>query len=284
MNIGESYKLYKNGQISREYLKDEVLCYAYMQVSRDKYIEAGDYILDFLPKVDSIIDNYKPNLASFTHYVNKHIKWFMFSFKRKLNKNRENSSAYQYQYVAEYRETFSLTEQTTEYNITENAKNILLVEDGTITKEAYRRRLEIFMLKNSRTITPTQIEILAPLIGKSTERIYQLKEKLDDKCTKRIENREYLQQRHNRLFIDITRDQKKLVKMEDGYEKEKIFKKMREKQKRKNKINDKLKRRNCGPKNSEIAQILGIPKGTVDSSIFYIKKELESLLQGLLID
>ena len=72
--------------------------------------------------------------------------------------------------------------------------------------------------------------------------------------------------------------------MEDGYEKDLLFEKMLEKQKRKESLNKKLMKRNCGPKNEEIAQILDIPKGTVDSSLFYLKKALESLLPGLIIN
>ena len=70
MNLENSYEGFVKGFRNREDLRDDVLGYAYKQVNRDKYIEAGDFILDFIPKVDSIIENYKPALASFKHYIN----------------------------------------------------------------------------------------------------------------------------------------------------------------------------------------------------------------------
>lgn len=284
MNLEKSYELFIKGLQSKEDLKNEVLNYAYEQVGRDKYIEAGDFILDFMPRVNSIIDNYNSELACFKHYINRHIKWLMFSFSKAYMQKKEKNDAYQYHYIAEFRERVSLFEEKAEYKISEKALKLLSVKNGKITKDSSRKRLEIFTLKNSRTLTSDQINILAPLINRTPEWLYKVKIDLYNQCEKRIQNRDYLQERHNRLFIEITKDQKKLSKMENGYGKEILFNKMREKQKRKNDMNIKLKKRNCGPKNEEIATLLNIPKGTVDSSLFYIKKALKSLLPGLLID
>jgi len=284
MNIKKSYELFTKGLIKKKSFQDDILKYVYRQVERDKYIEAGDFILDFIPKVSSIIENYDANLSSFQHYINRHIKWMMFSFSKVYIQEKEKSEAYQYHYIAECKESFFFMEEESEYKISEKALKLLSISNGKITKESSRKRLEIFTLKNSRTLTSDQISILAPLLDRTPEWLYNVKQKLDKKCENRIKNREYLQERHNRLFIEITKDQKRLTNMEDSYEKELLFEKMRNKQERKSRINEKLKKRNCGPRNEEIALLLNIPKGTVDSSLFYMKKALKSLLPGLLID
>lgn len=284
MELEQSYELFEQGLIEKESFKESILAYAYNQAGRDKYIEPGDFILDFIPKVDSIIKNYNPILASFKHYINKHIKWLMFSFNKQYAKNKEKSDAYQYHYIAEFKDNLCLSEESVEYKISDVAKNLLSIENGEITKNSLRKRLEIFTLKNSRNLTSQQIDILAPLIGRTSEWLFSVKEQLDKNCYERIENREYLQLRHNRLFIEITRDQKKLTEMDEGYEKDLLFSKMQDKQRRKHELNIKLTKRNCGPKNEEIALMLDIPKGTVDSSLFYIKKTLLTLLPELLID
>lgn len=284
MNLDERYKMFVNGQCNEDILREDVLSYAYKQVTRDKYIEAGDFILEFIPKVNNILTNYKPELASFKHYINKHIKWLMYSFSKDYIQKKEKREAYQYHYIAEFKNMITLSEENTQYKITQNAKDLLSIKDGCILKESCRKRLEIFTLKNSRNLTPEQISILVPLLKRTQEWFYNIKEDLDSKCIDRIANRDYLQQRYNRLFIEITRDQGKLLNMDNGEEKEILYNKMREKQKRKNSINEKLKSRNCGPKNEEIAKLLGIPKGTVDSSLFYMKKTLLTLLPELIID
>jgi hypothetical protein len=284
MKLEISYKLFKNGNCSMGHLKNCILEYAYKQVSRDKYIEAGDFILVFIKKVESIINNYNSDLAGFNHYINRHIKWLMFSFNRSYIEDKEKRDAYNSHYIAEYKEQYKKESHNPDYTISANALRILSVENGVIKKQSQRKRLEIFVLKNSRNLTSAQIELLAPLLKRSKEWIYSHKESLDKKCEERIYNREYLKQRFNRLFIEITRDQHKLTIMKDGREKDLLFNKMIDKQRRKNELNEMLKKRNCGPKNEEVAIALGIPKGTVDSSLFYMKKALESLLQENNID
>lgn len=284
MNIEKKFNMYKNGKCNKDDFRGSVIEYAYEAVEKDRYIEAGDFIVDFIPRVDSIIDKYNAKLAGFPHYLNRHIKWLMFSFSRAYVKEKEKSEAYQFHNVAEFRDKICLMEEDVQYKISDHASKILSITGGKITKDSSKKRLEIFTLKNSRILNYEQIKILAPLFDRTPEWLFETKEKLNELCTKRVQNRKYLQERFNRLFLQITKEQKKLTIMDDGYDKDLLFEKILEKQKRKDNIYEKLKKRNCGPKNEEIAQILDIPKGTVDSSLFYLKKALKSLLPGLIIN
>lgn len=284
MNLEKYYENYVNKIFNLSELNEQVIEYVYNYVKKDKYIEPGDFILDFIPRSESIIIKYNNELASFQHYINKHIKWLMFSFSKLYIKEKEKSEAFNYHNIAEFKDNLYLKEESVDYKISEEALILLAIKNGKISKESSKKRLEIFTLKNSRTLTNDQIQILAPLLDRTTDWIYNKKEILENLCTKRIENRNYLKERYNRLFIEITKDQNKLLTMPEGYEKRITTEKLREKQRKKEDLIIKLKKRNCGPKNEEIARLLKIPKGTVDSSLFYMKKTLESLLPGLIID
>ncbi|MGL1890355.1 MAG: hypothetical protein OCD02_01960 [Spirochaetaceae bacterium] len=278
MNLNECLKKYLDKKSSIKCFKEEILNYVYKQVSKDKYIEAGDFILEFMPKLDSIIDSYNNTLSGFNHFINKHIKWLMYSFSKEYVTKKEKYDAYQSHYLAECKSTYCLDTHINTCSITDKALKVLGIKDGLIVKASSKKRLEIFTLKNSRSLTSDQINILAPLFDKTPEWLYKTKELLDDLCQSRIENREYQTLRYNRLFIEITRAQKKLTIMDDGIEKDILFAKMLEKQEIKKRLYENMSKRNCGPKNEEIAKILGIPKGTVDSSLFYMKKALSELL------
>ncbi|QEN05489.1 hypothetical protein EW093_12445 [Thiospirochaeta perfilievii] len=281
MDIEKMYEMYKVDAISRKKFNDGIIEYAYNQVSKDRYIEAGDFIVEFIPRVNSIIDKYNTDLASFTHYLNKHIKWIMFSFNKAYVIERDKVEACKYHYITEFKERLCVTETPVEYKITEKAKKLLLINNGKVGKETIRKRLEIFTLKNSRVLSYEQINLLASLLDRPPRWLFDKIEVLNNLCYKRVHNRDYLRERYNRLFIEVTRIQKKINTMEESYEKEVLSKNMQEKQERKNLIELKLNNRNCGPKNEEVAQVLGIPKGTVDSSLFYLKKALKSLLPTL---
>lgn len=284
MNLKNVFENYKSGVTEYTELKEKVLEYAYVQVNKDKYIEAGDFILRFIPKVDSIIERYNSDFASFKHYINSHIKWLMFSFSKEYKSFKEKSDAFTIHNAATYRDQLSLADEIPEYKISPRAKQLLSIKDGTIIKKSSRKRLEIFTLKNIRNLDKEQIEIIAPLINRSVTWLYTQKEYLTSLCEKRISNRDYLQSRYNRLFIEITKDQQKLLDMSSGYEKQLLYKTLCDKQRRKRDLLTKLKNRNCGPKNEEIATLLDIPKGTVDSSLYYMKKSLSTLLKEDNID
>lgn len=284
MVLEKVYEDYVSGDLKYKELKERVLEYAYQQVEKDRYIEAGDFILRFIPKLDSVLERYNSEYASFKYYINSHIKWLMFSFSKEYKSFKEKSDAYTIHNAATYRDQLSLTEERPEYHISPRAKQLLAIKDGIIYKKSSRKRLEIFTLKNIRNIEKEQIEIIAPLINRSVSWLFNQKEYLSQLCEKRISNRDYLQSRYNRLFIEITKDQQKLLEMNSGYEKELLYKTLCDKQRRKRELLEKLKHRNCGPKNEEIAKLLNIPKGTVDSSLYYMKKSLSTLLKEDNID
>lgn len=284
MVLEKVYESYLSGDLKYRELKEKVLEYAYKQVERDRYIEAGDFILRFIPKVDGVLERYNSDFASFKHYINSHIKWLMFSFSKEYKSYKEKSDAYSIHNTATYKDHLSLADERPEYKISPRAKQLLSIKDGSIYKKSSRKRLEIFTLKNIRNIEKEQIEIIAPLINRSVTWLFKQKEYLGQLCEKRISNRNYLQSRYNRLFIEITKDQQKLLEMGDSYEKELLYNNLCDKQRRKRELLEKLKHRNCGPKNDEIAKLLNIPKGTVDSSLYYMKKSLSTLLKEDNID
>ena len=278
MELEKSYLKYANGKLDKDSFKDNIIEYAYKEVQKDRYIEAGDFIVTFIPKVDNIIDNFNIDLASFHHYINKHIKWLMFSFCKQYTKNKEKNEAIYYNQINEYDSMNTVSESIGEYKISSNAIKLLNIINGKIIKKSVKKRLLIFLLKNSRSLNIDQINVFAPIIDISPEWLFLKKEELCSLCNKRIKNREYLKQRYVRLFLEITKEQDKLNKIEFFSNKQYILESIEKKQIRKNQLEELIKNRHCGPKNEEIAKILSIPKGTVDSSLYYLKKDLESLL------
>ncbi len=65
MLINEFYDEYKKGKITNNLLKEKVLIYVYEKVSKDRYIESGDFLIEFIPKLDNIISEYKSDLCHF---------------------------------------------------------------------------------------------------------------------------------------------------------------------------------------------------------------------------
>lgn len=276
MNLEESYNYYQEGLVSFKELKREVLEYSYSIASRDKYIEAGDFILIMIPKVEQIIMEFNPQLSKFINYLNRHIKWLILQCNKEYIKKRDKTEAFHYHEVAKYKENLVCKESTPVYRVTTDMESFLKLKKGEITSNSMRRRILILSLKNSRLLSDDLIEELSKLLGCTREWLIEKKEYLNRLGESRLKNREYLQERCNRLFIDITKDQEKILKCHTLEEKQEILLKLEEKRERLHRLQETLTNRSYGPKNEDIAKLLDIPKGTVDSSLFYIKKKLES--------
>lgn len=277
MNIDEQYNLYKKNLIDGGELRTYILEYSYKLVSKDKFIEAGDFIMEMIPKVDQIISEYNPELSAFKNYLNRHIKWLSLQCTKKYIKEKDKRDAYQYHHNAQYKENLVLKESIPEYSISKEMKKFLKLKEGVISNESMKRRVTILALKNSRLLTDDIINNLSGILGVSSKWLTDKKEELNSICQERLKNREYLMIRCNRLFIDITKDQDKLNKELDKNKKKEILFKLEEKKNRLHKLQETLTKRSYGPRNEEIAKLLKIPKGTVDSSLFYIKKMLKTM-------
>lgn len=277
MNIDKQYELYKEKVIDKEELKKSILEYSYKTVTRDKIIEAGDFIMEMIPKVDQITEEYKPELSGFKNYLNRHIKWLSLQCTKKYVKEKDKSDAYQYHNKAQYKENLIMQETIPEYSISKEMSIFLKLKDGVISNPSMKRRITILALKNARLLNDNIIHNLSEILGVTPKWLTDKKEELINVCQKRLKSREYLMVRCNRLFIDITKDQDKLNKELDKSKKREILTKLEEKKNRLHKLQETLTKRSYGPRNEEIAKLLKIPKGTVDSSLFYIKKMLKDI-------
>lgn len=284
MKINNLYKGYKDKDVSFEKLRDSIIEYAYVKVSWDKNIEAGDFLVLFIPITEDIIKNYNPQLCEFSHYINRRIDWLKIQLKTEHIKKTEKQLAYQGVNHMECIEKLEVKESTPLYRVTDRAKIFLKIVNGEINKKSTKKKFLIFVLKCSRLLDENLITSICNLYGEPKSWLYNYKDQLDKMGEERIKNREYLVHRNNRLFMEINRDEQRLIDMDDGPEKERVYKKLIEKRSRKIDIQDTLNRRSYGPKNDEIAKVLNIPKGTVDSSLFYMKKELTSLFHEKVID
>lgn len=284
MDLNRIYKNFLTGKCSRDFLKNTLLQHAYKVVGWDKYIDPANFIIEYIPLIDSIIDNYKMEQCQFSHYITKRINWLKLDINKINIKKKEKENTYLSDINSYYEVEMISNELKPEYKITPEAVKYLKIVNGRISKKTTKRRFLIFVFKSSRLLTYDLVKLVSRLTGEPEEWIFQIKETLNSLSQRRIKRREYLELRKNRLFMEIKRGQIELNKVEDNRLKEELIDKINEKKARKKEIQKILDNRSYGPKNEEIARVLGIPKGTVDSSLFYMKKDLNALFPEMIID
>ena len=99
---------------------------------------------------------------------------------------------------------------------------------------------------------------------------------LRDGCITQRERRRVVQERRNHAWFQVRCLQYRLRLVLEDDEREAVTRRVAMWHRRYEHALRVLARMHCGPSHADIARILGVPKGTVDSSIFYGKRELRN--------
>ena len=261
----ELYHLYSKGDLSKknfesmifQYLLDNYDKYGVFNGSRDLWDE---FLSWFYPHLDRAIDLYRDLGSSFDAYIASLI----------YCASKEYRSREAEHYLTECicwqakAEDMHLRENEPEYSE--------LRENFSIPKDVKPRQILFLLLKSYYFVTDEYVERTAKVIGMKGETIWKMIEQLKELYSRReaemMELRERVYCQHYRCLVY----QKRMVISQQGTE---HYEKMRRRFERAKKRFSTMKKRLGGIKmaasNRMIADVLGIPKGTVDSGLSAIK-------------
>jgi hypothetical protein len=142
---------------------------------------------------------------------------------------------------------------------------------------AMKRRLLILGLKNCNDLTDRLISKLSLATGRPKDEILEYRDALARMLDRRLERYEFLKERRNSVYYRI-RVLETLLHDETGREKRKELGERLERERRlMGEYQVKLSQCRIHPTHTEIAKVLGIPKGSVDSGMYFLRKRFESL-------
>jgi DNA-directed RNA polymerase specialized sigma24 family protein len=134
------------------------------------------------------------------------------------------------------------------------------------------RQLLILILKCSGHISPDFLEKIAPQLGMDSQTLFQMTGRLKEQREKRERDLLLMRERVNRQFYRCILFEKKLQSAEAGsIISQRLEKKLEQGRERLFKTRNRLIRTRLDPSNRQIAQLLGVSKGTVDSVLYNLK-------------
>lgn len=237
--------------------------------------EKAQFLIAFTDRIESIVKNFVYQGYPFEVYFTSCLKWFYKTFKK--NKNNENRNTMMAQ-----RNDFWENNNDSEFTINEAKSDISeymsKIKKRNTSLTAMGMRCLIVALKNPDQIDDTTLQKLSNVSGICCDTIFKYKEQLTKASVKSYERKSIIKERKNRAFYLKNLKQTELIIAESEKEKESIRNKI-------NYYNDiilrarkELSEKHYGPRNYQIAEVLGIPKGTVDSAFYYFKKNFNELL------
>lgn len=249
------------------------------QYSEDDF---ADFLIDFYGRIRRMVTKYEFYGTPFEHYLMSVVR---VSFAHHKMLKRQSS-----RYVQAYEQfSYSLPavseqENSSDADVTSVMLRIVSVRNLPITA-SQSKRLLILSLKFSHWLTGKQVQKIARIVGYTYERLLLLIESVRVRVTERFATQRTIIERRNQLYAQLMRAYcdlqssggASMVREGSGVAGNQRLDKMRQ---RLQMYNHRADRHRLTPTNKMVANMLNMPKGTVDASMFILKRRYRELYTG----
>ena len=240
--------------------------------------DPGNFYVYFLPRLKRLLRRYQDQGRPFEHYFNSLLRWHLKSFYRQSRRYRENrhiEASQDFWDVPE--DTEAVMRLIDDEPDGEGIRLLGIGEDGRIHNEAAKKRFLFLVMRCVRNLNDRRIEIVARITGCCRcwlkERIQRLMELVGEK-----EHRlERLWNRRNRAYYRLRVLERRLRWEQEDETKTRLLGRIQRQRRIMALSMDEARRVPLSPSHRAIALALGVPKGTVDTGLRWIKKRLEAL-------
>ncbi len=281
--------------------------YVYQFPLRYKYCteeDCAEFYLSFYSRIPNIIDHYREQGKGIEAYIRTCLKWHIKTYlKSKLKENRIQQFAFTEwklnaptwvesetlreeggAFGMELRESSPPLLKATEWQ--DNGKSYL-IKNNTIRKNKSSKKQEkvkprisgkqakkllLLCLKAAYDLEDRTIQSIAQSIGLHHEVLFHLIEATRSTLLEKEERFRMLQEKRNKLYFRICFLEEDMNRCTSVLEKESLIQRLARLKYHFQKLHRKLSHHYLAPSHQKVAEILGIPKGSIDSTLYYLKK------------
>jgi DNA-directed RNA polymerase specialized sigma24 family protein len=231
----------------------------------------GDFYAHFQARLFRMLSRFKEQGKPFESYLCSVLSWELKNFARDRRKaDRSWNTALRLEYPEEQAGIEMEWEEARPDPLDERVA--ALFHNG-----ADRRNLLSLCLKNLRHMTPERLSGLAALMQVADDTLDGYVTALRARMEPREKRLEAFRIRRNSAYSHAQLLEEELLEEADPGRRGKIHERLAKAQKRMRTAMQRMSRIMLNPTNREIAEVLGVPKGTVDSGLFWLKKKLVSV-------
>ena len=243
--------------------------------------ERGDFFCLYYPKIPHLIKHFEYHGTPFEIYLKVSINWNLKTFRTLKGRYKSIQKAI-------YKEPFFLVPPDNDFtnlskpdlHISESAKEVLQLESkNKIMTDAVKKRLLFIYLIEADFLEESVRDRIIKITGYKRKWVEKCSEKLKGKVDKRLQRVNQIENRRNSAFFEFHLLQEKLSFAENEEEKKLLNDQINKLRNKITIMNKNISNAIIRPTHKDLADVLQIPKGSIDSGIFYIKnsfKEMES--------
>lgn len=241
--------------------------------------ERSDFFCEYYPKIPNLIKQFEYFGTPFDIYLKVSINWNIKTFRTLKSRYKSIQKAIYKKpfYLVPLENDFTEVVET-DLHLSEYAKKTLEIAGtkGILTDAAKKRLLYIYLIE-ADYLNDRIKESIIKITGYRKKWIENCSEKLKKKVDKRLNRIVQIQNRRNSAFFEFHLLQEKCSFEENRLEKTKMEDQIKKLRGKINSMNQEIANAITRPTHRELADILKIPKGSIDSGIYYIKKSFEEL-------
>ena len=240
-------------------IQENVHCFGLVGWNRE---DSDDYISSLYPRISRAIDAYQETGASFESYIGCMVRLTAKEYRSRQTRDYCEETAV---WIAHLPEMY-VCENEIQYD--EHAMEEM---EGSI-KLTTPRQLLILILKCSSHVSAALLEKIAPKLGIEPDALNEMVDHLKQLREKRAMDMLTLREKINsQFYYCILYEQKLQALMPDSAAAQRLRRQLKAVRNRLEKTRRRLARFRLEPSNSQIAQLLGISKGTVDSVLYKLR-------------
>jgi len=227
----------------------------------------GDFYLFVHPRLIRLLDRFRDQGKPFESYLCAVLNWQLRNFARDRRRGQTNWNV-------------SLRLEDSEKESDDSTPLLRVPSEiaSIVTTDADRRNFLFLVLKCSRSLDPENAQALAPVAGISSARLLTLASTLQGMRAARETRLETFRSRRNKAFALIRVLETELMSFQGDEERMAALRaRLARARKRMRSAMQRMARVGLAPTNREIGAVLGVPKGTVDSGLYWLKRKLASV-------
>jgi hypothetical protein len=241
--------------------------------------DCADFYCFFYKRCLKLIEFFEYRDKSFIALLNNSISWQLRTYYRQFRCREQKNYCVRYDSIIQAEECCD-SDQSFQLEVSEDAKQVLRIDDnGEIRNNWMKRRILILALKNAPYLNDSYIEAISKITGCDELWLFEVVLRLRSGMDDRRNRLNIFCERTNRAFIEICSIHRELGICCAEYEKAILLSKLAKVKLRLEKASHGKTSVKLMPSNSEIAEIMQIPKGSIDSSLYYLKRYLKVLSQ-----
>lgn len=238
--------------------------------------DCADFLLYFRAKVPALLYKYAHSGRSFEHYLARTLRWQLRSFARVRRRRLRMHELTRAPDIWDGLIGVAESSETVSHVATTATERLAGARCAGAPQGSASRRMVILAMKAAVLVSDAQLDELARVTGYHEHRLRECRDELRRLVGRRDRRRTELRARRNDAFFQVRLAQDELATTPEEHRRAVVRRELERQNRRLLNARRELARVPAVPTNGEIAVVLGIPKGTIDSALHYMKHRLRT--------